>query len=271
MTILLADIGGTHARLAYLKANKIGKVTILNCDDFETPMKLLKTFVDNQKLSGIVLSVAGPVEKGKIQWSNRSNWKLSETELKKEFNIKNALIVNDMVAQGYGLKLSKNQKALLMNIGTGMGSSLILNGIVYPCEFGLVLSKTNNKGEYLISGQGIVRIYHKLGGNKKINSAKLLDEMRFAGDKKAMEAYKKFYELWGQTAGNIATALMVSCVYLWGGLIPKSKKDMQDFLNAFHNEKLPKFNQKISVKIVRESKLALKGLAFLSSHKPVQS
>lgn len=267
MAILLADIGGTHARLTYLKANKIGNITVLNCDDYETPIKLLQDFVKDQKISGIILSVAGPVENGKIQWSNRSHWKLSESELKKKFNIKKAMIVNDMVAQGYGLKLPKTQKALLMNVGTGMGSSLILDDKVYPCEFGLVLSKTNHKQEYLISGSGIVRIYHQLGGDKTIRSAKLLDEMRGQGDKKAINAYKKFYELWGATAGNIATGLMVSCVYLWGGLTPKNKKDMQDFIRTFHNEKLPKFNQKIAVKIVRKKSLALNGLANLSIKK----
>lgn len=267
MAILLADIGGTHARLAYLKNNKIGSITVLNCDDYKTPVQLLLDFVKGQKISGVLLSVAGPVEKGKIQWSNRSRWKLSESELKKNFNIKKALIVNDMVAQGYGLKLPITQKALLMNVGTGMGSSLILDGKVYPCEFGLVLSKMNNKQEYLISGSGIVRIYHELGGNKTIRSAKLLDEMRIQGDKKASKAYEKFYELWGATAGNIATGLMLSCVYLWGGLPPKNKKDMQDFLRTFHNPKLPKFNQKIQVKFVREKSLALKGLKNLSENK----
>ena len=269
MAILLADIGGTHARLAYLKANKVGHITVLNCDDYEKPFKLLQDFVKGQKISGVLLSVAGPVEKGKIQWSNRPKWKLSESELKKKFNIKKALIVNDMVAQGYGLKLPKIQKAFLMNVGTGMGSSLILDGKVYPCEFGLVLSKMNYKQEYLISGAGIVRIYHELGGDKTIQSAKLLDEMRSQGDKKAIQTYKKFYELWGATAGNIATGLMVPYVYLWGGLIPKNKKDMQDFLRTFHNPKLPEFNQKIAVKIVQEKSLALKGLANLSENKKI--
>jgi len=266
MTILLADIGGTHARLAYLNAGKIGCMTVFDCGDFKTPIKLLETFVQKKRLSGIVLSVAGPTERGRVQWSNRPNWKLSESELKRRFNLKKSLIVNDMVAQGYGLKLPQNRKALLMNVGTGMGSSLILNGIVYPCEFGLVLSKMNYKQEYLISGQGIVRIYHGLDGDKTIRSAKLLDELRYQGDKKAIQSYKNFYELWGATAGNIATGLMVSHVYLWGGLIPKNKKDMQDFLKAFHNPKLPKFNQKISVKVVREKSLALKGLAYLSKY-----
>ena len=93
---------------------------------------------------------------------------------------------------------------------------------------------------------------------------KLLDEMRSQGDKKAIKTYEKFYELWGSTAGNIATGLMLSHVYLWGGLIPKNKKDMQDFLKAFHNPKLPNFNQKILVKVVKEKSLALKGLLNLS-------
>lgn len=271
MAILLADIGGTHARLAYLKSNRIGGITILNCNDFKNPIELLKKFIQNQKLSGIVLSVAGPVQKGKVQWTNRPEWQLTEVELKKKFNIKKAFIVNDMVAQAYGLKLTKNQKALLMNVGTGLGTSLILNCQVYPLEFGSVLDEQNHPKEYFLSGGGIVRLYHEFGGYKTIRSAKILDEMRQNKDKIAIKAYQKFYELWGKTAGNLATGLLLTHVYLWGGLAPKNKKDLQNFLKAFYNKKLPNFNQKISVKIVRVKSLALKGLKNLSMNKSVQS
>ena len=271
MMILLADIGGTHARLAYLKSNKIGDITVLKCNDFKGPIELLKNFIQNQKLSGIVLSVAGPVYKGKVQWTNRPEWQLSEAELKKKFNIRKAFIVNDMVAQAYGLKRSKNQKALLMNVGTGLGTSLILNCQVYPLEFGSVLDEKNRKKEYYLSGHGIVHLYHELGGNRTIRSAKILDEMRQNKDKIAIKAYQKFYELWGKTAGNLATGLLLTHVYLWGGLAPKNKNDMRFFLKAFYNKKLPNFNQKILVKIIREKSLSFNGLMNLLMHKSVQS
>ena len=267
MAILLADIGGTHARLAYFEAGHIKDITFFNCEDFKTPMELLQRFIQNKKFSGIFLSVAGPVQKGCVRWTNRPDWKLSESAIKKRFKVKKAFLVNDMVAQAYGLNLPENQKALLMNVGTGFGSSLIFNGAVFPCEFGLALDEKNRKKEYFLSGQGIVRIYHESVAGKKIASAKLLDEMRSQGDKNAIKSYEKFYKLWGKTAGNIATGLMLSHVYLWGGLIPKNKQDMQYFLTAFHHKKYPDFNQKISVKIVREKSLALKGLAFLSAKK----
>ncbi len=271
MTILLADIGGTHARFSCLKSNKMTPLIKVNCGDFKTPLELIEKFFVSEKIQGIYLSVAGPVYKGKVQWTNRPKWQLSESELKRTFKVKKVLIINDMVAQAHGLKLPERQKALLMNVGTGMGTSLILNGCIYPCEFGLVLDEKKRKKEYLLSGQGVLRIYHDLGGKKEVCSAKLLDEMRQNKDKHAIKAYQKFYELWGKIAGNIATGLMLNRIYLWGGLVPKNKKDLKDFLKTFHDKKLPKFNQKIQVKIVREKSLAIKGLRNLSMNKFSQS
>lgn len=269
MAILLADIGGTHARFSWLKSGKIGKVEKFNCDDFKTPFDLID-FVLNEsveKISGMFFSVAGPVKKGFVQWTNRLNWSLSEDELKKRYKIKKAKLFNDMMAQGYGLKI-KNQKALLMNVGTGLGACIILDGSVYPCEFGLTLDEKNQKKEYYLSGQGVVRLYQKLSLDKTIKSAKLLDEIR-PKNKKASLAYTEFYKLWGKTAANISVAHLLDRVYLWGGLAPKNEKDKKDFLSEFYNKKYPLYHQKTLVKIVREKNLALKGLAFLSNHKCV--
>ena len=264
MAILLADIGGTHARFSWLKSGKIGKVEKFICDDFKTPFDLIEFVLDksHEKLTGILFSVAGPVKKGHIQWTNRLDWSLSENDLKKRYHVKQAVLVNDMVAQGYGLKI-KNQNALLMNVGTGLGACIILDDSVFPCEFGLTLDNDNQKKEHYLSGKGVVRLYQKISSDKKVNSAKMLDEMR-ADNKNARQAYTEFYKLWGKTAANISVAHLLDRVYLWGGLVPKNEKDERDFLSAFYNKKYPAFHQKTRVKIVREKNLALKGLALLS-------
>lgn len=270
MAILLADIGGTHARFSWLKNSKMTKVLKFDCDDFKTPLDLID-FVLNEsveKISAMIFSVAGPVKKGHMQWTNRLDWSLSEDELKKRYKIKKAKLFNDMVAQGYGLKIDKTKKMLLMNVGTGFGACLILNGNIYPCEFGLTLDEKNQKKEYYLSGQGVVRLYQKLSLDKTVKSAKLLDEIR-PKNKKASLAYSEFYKIWGKTAGNISVAHLLDRVYLWGGLVPKNEKDKKDFLSEFYNKKYPLYHQKTRVKIVREKNLALKGLAFLSNHKCV--
>ncbi len=265
MTILLADIGGTYARFACFKNGKMTKVLKLNCDDFKTPLDLVDFVLNKtlEKITAMFFSVAGPVKKGTVQWTNRHNWYLSEGELKKRYKIKDARLFNDMVAQAFGLKIDKRKKILLMNVGTGFGSCLILNGIVYPCEFGLVLNEENQKKEYYLSGQGIIHLYQKFSLDKTIKSAKLLDEMR-PQNKNANLAYSKFYKIWGKTAANIAISHLIDTVCLWGGLTPKNKKDEKDFLSAFYNKKYPTYHQKTRVKIVREKNLALKGLALLS-------
>lgn len=273
MTVLLADIGGTNARLAWLKSGKISKVVKFECKDFKKPYDLIDAFLkkEKEKLTEISFSVAGPVHKGYVQWTNRKDWILSETQLKKKYKIKKALLLNDMVAQGYALKPDKNKNGILMNIGTGLGCCLFLGGKVYPAEFGQTLDDNNYRKEDYLSGKGLVRIYHEMGGDKKIHSAKKLDEMRMVNkDKKAIQTYRQFYKLWGKTAANISVAHLINVVFLWGGLVPKNEKDMKDFLSEFYNKKYPTFHQKVPVKIVREENLALKGLVLLSNHKSVE-
>ena len=268
MITLLADIGGTHARFAWLKSGKLSKILKLDCDDFKTPLDMIDFVLNqqNEKTTAMLLSVAGPVQKAKVKWTNRLGWSLSETELKKKYKLKKVLLLNDMVAQGYGLKNDKNKKTVLMNVGTGFGACLILNAVVYPGEFGLTLDENYNRKEHYLSGQGVVRLYHELTSDTKISSAKILDEMRLK-NKNARSAYSKFYKIWGKTAANICVSHMLDSVYLWGGLVPKNEQDMKDFLSEFYHKKYPNFQQKVRVKIVREKNLAFKGLVHLSTHK----
>ncbi len=267
MLTLFADIGGSHARYCFVKQGKLGKIFSLNCDDYANPIDLLSNIIQtsSEKITQMFIAVAGPMQKGKVQWTNRPSWSLNELELKKYFHLKKVALYNDLYAQGVGVKLSPKKTALLMNIGTGFGSSIIQKGQVIPCEFGLTLDEHNKKKETYLSAQGIIRMYHELGGDRKISSAKEIDFKRTQHDKIAIKTYQQFYTLWGKTAGNITTALMYfDTVLLWGGLIPHTPKDFQTFMRAFHHKSYPKYQQKISVKLVKGSSLTFKGLQHLS-------
>ena len=268
MAILLADIGGTNARFRWFDKGQFGKLTTYSCDDFKNPMALIDLFINDvpQKLNGIVVAGAGPLQKGKLQWTNRPTWKISKKDLGKKYHVKNVVVINDVQAQGEGLKqLYRCQKAsILMNAGTGLGGCFIFNNQVLAGEVGQIKIDQNTKIEDVISASGVVRLYHVLGGKRNIKSARIIDQLRSQKDTQAQQAYQTFYQKWGEFAARLATAFYaLGGIYLWGSLVPVNKKDKNAFLKAYQAT-LPKALHKIPVRFVRFKNLAFKGLARLS-------
>ena len=275
MAVLLADIGGTNARFRWLIKGKFSPFYNYRCDDFKNAYEVIDYFIQQKKykLNGIVLAGAGPVKAGTLKWTNRPKWNVSEKGLKKKYNLKNALVINDVQAQGEGLKtLCKCKKnTILMTAGTGLGGCFISNGCVIPGEIGQIKMENNQKLEETVSGRGIVNLYHALGGNKKINSARQIDEMRQKKERIATQAYQIFYQKWGQISAQLATAFYAEGgIYLWGGLIPKNEKDKRDFY-ASYQKNLPINFKKFPVHFIKDKNLAFKGLAALSNREFGQS
>ena len=268
MAILLADIGGTNARFRWLSKGKISPLFTCCCDNFKSVYDLISYFVQQNKykLSGIVLAGAGPVNNGFLRWTNRPKWQVSEKELKKKYSLKKVLVVNDVQAQGEGLKkLYKcDQNSILMTAGTGLGGCFILNGKVISGEVGQIKTESGLKIEKTVSGKGIVYLYHCFGGDKKINSAHQIDDLRQGKDKIAVKTYQTFYQKWGQFSAQLATAFCAKGgVFLWGGLIPKNAKDKKDFYTSYQKN-LPPIFKKFSAHFITDKNLAFKGLMALS-------
>ncbi|MGN0919282.1 MAG: ROK family protein [Alphaproteobacteria bacterium] len=274
MAFLLADIGGTNARFRWEKKGKLGPLFCYKCDDFKSPYVLIEKALTDvpEKLEGIILAGAGPVQRGELRWTNRPKWKISEKEIQKKYHLKQVLVVNDVQAQGEGLKtLYRSLKtSILMTAGTGLGGCFIIGGQVIAGEVGQIKTERNLKIEDFVSGSGIVRLYRLFGGDKKIDSPRLIEELR-KKDKKAVQAYQTFYQKWGEIAGTLATALCATGgVYLWGGLIPKNEKDKKVLLDSYQKN-LPKSFVKIPLRLVRDKALSFKGLAVLSHREFGQS
>ena len=275
MAVLLTDIGGTNARFRWLKQGKLGSLFDYKCDDFKTVYEVIdKALTDYpQTLNGIVIAGAGPVKNEKLKWTNRQGWQVSVKELQKRYRIKKALVVNDVQGQGEGLKTvyKCNEISILMTAGTGLGGCFIVNGTVVAGEVGQIKNETGLKVEDSVSGPGIVRLYHYFGKNKKIKSARKIEELRNQGDKVAEKAFVAFYQEWGKTAARLATAIFAKGgVYLWGGLIPKTNTDKKILMTSYKNT-LPKALQKIPLRLVKDKNLAFKGLASLSRREFGQS
>jgi glucokinase len=105
-SILVGDIGGTHARFAILERD--GPVPQLRArsdlaDDFASLARALHRYLDGidrlRVPDVIVLAVAGPVAHGRVSLTNR-NWQISESELL-SLGFRSARLINDFAALAY--------------------------------------------------------------------------------------------------------------------------------------------------------------------------
>ncbi|MFC3053618.1 glucokinase [Kordiimonas pumila] len=161
-SVLVADIGGTNARLAVAVCSSAESKPILlyyktyTCAEFSNFSSILHTYLST--LEGDIpteacLAVAGPVSKGKAHITN-IGWHLDQAALKHEFGLVELLLANDFEA------LARSAPALnmedvtvlykgsdnpvgaisIMGPGTGFGSAILVkhdhNYTVVPTEAG---------------------------------------------------------------------------------------------------------------------------------------
>jgi len=163
---LLADIGGTHARFAYLEPEDpspqpIGTYTAKTCPQFEKVMEQLCTSIEELdlplgRLVRICLAVAANPSADEIALANNA-WRFRRSELAKMLGCDNMQVINDFAAVARSLPLLKPEDTVqigggeaqaggvMVTIGPGTGTgvaSLILDGagepLVVPGEGGHV-------------------------------------------------------------------------------------------------------------------------------------
>ena len=129
--ILVGDIGGTNTRLKLYKVKATdstegGKVPgeLIKHVEYENEKfkkfdDVVKTFLAAEPKTTTApaagLAVAGPVEENCVNFTNR-DWKISGAGLQKTFGIQRMRLINDFVANGYGLlTLDHNRSASASN------------------------------------------------------------------------------------------------------------------------------------------------------------
>ena len=254
--ILLADIGGTHARFALYHHTHMTPIQIYDNQDYTSFHDILTTYLKtlSQKPTVFILGGAGIIQKNTLHFSNL-NWEINAKQLKKEFHFQNVLFVNDFTLQGLGvLKLKKKdilplsdqkpistQPSVLIGPGTGLGCCFIHQGIVLESEAGhstlTPISPLQQKiatclskrfaplsFERVLSGPGLINIYNALTQIKKINrpiqSTEALYHLALKQEPTALETYQLFFEFLGIFAGNLALSLKTGGgVYLSGNIL----------------------------------------------------
>lgn len=278
---------------------------------------LNKFFLDNditERIEAACFAIAGPIEKGVVSVTNLP-WVISEAELKDELHTSQVIIINDFLAVALGIsELNENDyiilqeglpyservngDAAIIGAGTGLGASHLVrfddNLQPYASEAGhsgfapestlqtellMWMQSTHSHVslEMLLSGEGLINIYHFLHEIKGLKeSLSVIEEMKLkdpsqviteyalsATDKLCQETLDCFIDIYGATAGNIALHYYpIGELYIAGGIANKIKDRMvsSSFIDAFVNKGLlTKKMKQINVKLIVEDKVGVYG------------
>lgn len=198
--ILAGDIGGTKARLGIFHAFRNG-IRLLRAQDFPSTAyagleKIVEEFInDTGYISAACFGAAGPIVGGTAIATNLP-WNISVTSLRRFLPIRNITLVNDLVANAYGIEvmlkkdftvLNKGKSVAgnraLLSAGTGLGAAILFwDGKRYipsPSESGHVEFGPRNRLELgllrhlferfghvsyerVLSGAGLYNVYQFL-------------------------------------------------------------------------------------------------------------
>jgi len=101
-TLLIGDIGGTHARFALADSEQVGfaQALTLQCADYLNPVAAMRAYLEQVSASeptGICIAAAGPVVDEAVRLTN-NDWLLDAAELRCEFATSNVRLLNDFEA-----------------------------------------------------------------------------------------------------------------------------------------------------------------------------
>jgi glucokinase len=263
---IVADIGGTNARFAYLEggSKELRGIEVFPCAGFTFLIDAIRAYMERGHVGwvdNICLAVAGPVESDWIDLPN-NHWAFSQRELEESLQV-TLTIINDFSAQVLSIDaLSEDELQWLgtprpqgggvkavMGPGTGLGVSAMLpSGEILPSEAGHVAFAPVNAHEAnlleilwqrydrvsierVLSGTGLANLYWancRLDGHERELPAPEITAGAQAGDEYCLRAVADFYAILASMAGDVA--LMMGAgdgVYLSGGIIPR----ILDFLD----------------------------------------
>jgi glucokinase len=317
---LAGDIGGTKTHLAIFKQEngeyqmlKEKKYPSKEFGDFTT---LIKEFVEGfSNIEKMCLGIAGPIRNGVCRATNLP-WVIDAKLLSKELGIKKVALINDLESNAYGLMVLKEEDFYLLNkgdsnypgngalisAGTGLGEAGLFfhKGRFVPfasegghtdfaprdeLEIALLRFLMKKYGSHIsyervLSGQGLVEVYHFLLDSKREkvcdfveermkseDPAKVISEEGVKGSCSACKnALHIFCSIYGSEAGNCALKYMaLGGLYIGGGIAPKILPFIPEsaFLSSFLSKgRMKPLLEKIPIKIVLKEKTALLGSVF---------
>ena len=121
MAFLLADVGGTNARMALARNGAIDSATIARFrgDDHASFDEVVRIYLDQQgnpAIEAVCIDVAGPVSGGQARLTNR-DWDFTEERLCKLTGAPRARLINDLIALGYATPALRGDAAGFLRLG----------------------------------------------------------------------------------------------------------------------------------------------------------
>ena len=154
--ILCADIGGTNSRFGHFEADPAENLSVVETKWFRTEeaasfwhlISLLRESefqLKPEDANIVVIAVAGPVERGVYSAPPLIPWDVDMTNARTDYGFRNALLINDFVAQAYATRSVAGQSArkilpgqiipggtvAVIGAGTGLGKAMLV-----PCSDG---------------------------------------------------------------------------------------------------------------------------------------
>jgi len=263
---LLGDIGATNARFAlYGEDGRAARTRVLPVDGFPTLRLAIQSYLTvervDQPLAAAALAVASPITGDAVTLTNHP-WSFSISALQRDLRIGRLAVINDFTAQAMAVRhLTADERAVIgggapvadtpiavIGPGTGLGVSglipargewVALAGEGGHATIGPVDDKesdvlsclrrrfTHVSGERVLSGQGLVNLYHALAEIEGVPAesytpAQITDRDMSEREPLCRAAVAMFCAMLGSMAGDLALTLGArGGVYIAGGIVPR--------------------------------------------------
>ncbi|MFT6987185.1 MAG: glucokinase [Psychromonas sp.] len=278
MLSVVADVGGTNIRLAVcnIETGELCKLREFSCAEFITlDAALVQYFSTLQgEVKHLCVGIACPVEDDRVVMTNLS-WEFSKQALKEKLNLESLYVINDYTAISLAVPFVPQEDRIqigggesktdgvtaVFGPGTGLGVSHIIKSegkwISLDGEGGHVSFAPNTReqadillllqdqfghvsAERILSGQGLVNIYHSLcrleGKQPEFHEPKQVSQAALDNScELALRSLTVFCQIMGGFAGNLA--LNLACtggVYIAGGVVPR-------FIDFFKSSEFRRF------------------------------
>jgi glucokinase len=258
---IVADIGGTNARFAWLAegSDVLQGISALLCADFTDPLAAIRHYLHQldatRQVRSICLAVAGPIETDWIDLPN-NHWAFSRSALEQALGCRLA-VINDFSAQLLSVPgLAEHEVQWLgparpqpgrviaaLGPGTGLGvAGLTVGGEIIPSEGGHLAFAPVDAHEVallqqlwqhyprvsverILSGPGLAALHQAnaaLAGLASTLRAEAVTAGARQGDALCRQTIHDFIAILGSVAGEVAIALGArGGVWLAGGILPR--------------------------------------------------
>lgn len=301
--ILSADVGATNCRLALWRGGDlIAQSTSLTAA--EPPAAAAARFVAGRAIDAACFAVAGPVVDGVAELTN-AGWIIREDALTEALGCP-ALVVNDFVGAARGVTALSPEGFVqlhgpaprrgligVLGAGTGLGQALLSpvgesDWQVWPSQGGHVdLAPTDPESlellrflmerhpehvsaERALSGEGLLALqsFYRAQG---LAGAPLEDpaEVSAGADEASRAAIRRFCQLLGAAAGNLAMSLLpLGGIYLAGGLPPRFDLVGMGLVESFLAKgRMRSLLMDVPLRLVTDPLLGLRGAALLAAER----